>query len=109
LKERIQLKNSAFADLPAPEGGGTLIINPPYGERMVKDDVESLYKMIGDTLKKNWSGYQAWVITSNMEAAKHIHLAAKPRIKLFNGSLECRFMRFELYSGTRRKDLANTE
>jgi putative N6-adenine-specific DNA methylase len=107
LKERIQLKNSAFADLPAPEGGGTLIINPPYGERMVKDDVEALYKMIGDTLKKNWSGYQAWVITSNMEAAKHIHLTAKPRIKLFNGSLECRFMRFELYAGTRRKDLEN--
>jgi len=60
--------------------------------------------MIGDTLKKKWAGYEAWVITSNMAAAEHIKLTAKPRIRLFNGSLECRFMRYELYSGSRRRE-----
>ncbi|MEO8068643.1 MAG: THUMP domain-containing protein [Flavobacteriales bacterium] len=105
VKERVQLKHSAFADLEAPEGGGVLIMNPPYGERMDQDeDINGLYKMIGDTLKKKWAGFEAWVITSNMEAAEHIRLTAKPRIKLFNGSLECRFMRYELYAGSRRRE-----
>lgn len=104
MKNQIKIENCAFQDLPAPEGQGILVINPPYGERMDKDeDINALYKSIGDTLKKNWAGYNAWLITSNMEAAKHIRLDPKPKIKLFNGSLECRFMRYELYSGTRRK------
>ena len=104
LKDRIRIRNVAFQDLEAPEGGGILILNPPYGERMDQDeDINALYKNIGDTLKKRWAGYSAWIITSNMEAAKHIHLTPKPKIKLFNGPLECRFMRYELYSGTRRR------
>ena len=59
--------------------------------------------MIGDTLQQRWAGYAAWIITSNLEAVKHVHLTPKPRIKVFNGSLECRFLRYELYSGTRRR------
>jgi putative N6-adenine-specific DNA methylase len=103
FKHKIKLEHSPFADLPVPEGKGVLIINPPYGERMDKDeDINGLYKSIGDTLKQRWAGYEAWVITSNLEAAKHIRLNPRPKIKLFNGSLECRFMRYELYSGTRK-------
>lgn len=105
MKNSISITNCDFEDLPAPEGKGVLIINPPYGERMDKDeDINALYKMIGDTLKKKWAGYEAWLITSNMEAAKHIRLNPNPKIKLFNGALECRFMRYELYSGTKRTD-----
>lgn len=105
MKRNITLHNCPFEDLPVPEGKGILIINPPYGERMDKDeDINALYKMIGDTLKKKWAGYDAWLITSNMAAAKHIRLNPNPKIKLFNGALECRFMRYELYSGTKRTD-----
>lgn len=105
LKDEIQVMNLGFEDLPAPEGRGILIINPPYGERMDEDvDINGLYKMIGDTLKKNWAGYDAWVLTSNMEAAKHIKLTPRPKIQLFNGALDCRFMRYELYAGSRRRE-----
>lgn len=103
LKDRIRVVNRPFQQLAPPEGGGILLLNPPYGERMVKDeDINALYAMIGDTLKQRWAGWTAWMITSNLEAAKHVHLTPKPRIKLFNGALECRFMRYEMYSGTRR-------
>ena len=103
LKVRIRVVNRPFQELEPPEGGGILLLNPPYGERMVKDeDINALYAMIGDTLKQRWAGWTAWMITSNLEAAKHVHLTPKPRIKLFNGALECRFMRYEMYSGTRR-------
>lgn len=103
LKDRITVKNRAFAQLEPPEGGGTLIMNPPYGERMDNEDINALYASIGDTFKKRWQGYNAWLLTSNRTAANHVHLTPKPRIKLFNGSLECRFLRYELYAGTRRK------
>lgn len=105
LKEEIELRNVAFEDLEAPARRGILIINPPYGERMDEDaDINGLYQMIGDTLKKNWAGYDAWLITPNLEAAKHIRLTPRPKIRLFNGPLDCRFMRYELYAGSRRRD-----
>ncbi len=105
VADRITVRNMAFEDLEAPEGGGVLIMNPPYGERMdQEEDINAFYKMIGDTLKKKWAGYTAWVLTSNMEAAKHIKLTPKPRLQLFNGALDCRFMRYELYSGSRRRE-----
>jgi putative N6-adenine-specific DNA methylase len=102
LSDAITIRNVPFQELEPPAARGVMILNPPYGERMVKDDINELYKMIGDTLKKRWQGYEAWLITSNLEAAKHVHLTAKPRIKLYNGSLECRFMRYELYDGSRK-------
>jgi putative N6-adenine-specific DNA methylase len=103
-KDRSRIVNSAFEDLAPPADNGVLMLNPPYGERMDKDaDINAVYKMIGDTLKRTWAGWTAWMITSNLEAAKHVHLTPKPRIKVFNGPLECRFMRYELYRGTRRK------
>ncbi len=105
LKEEIEVRNTAFEDLEAPAGRGVVIINPPYGERMDEDaDINAVYKMIGDTLKKNWAGYDAWVLTPNMEAAKYIKLTPRPKIRLFNGALDCRFLRYELYEGSRRRD-----
>ncbi|HMC97392.1 MAG TPA: THUMP domain-containing protein [Flavobacteriales bacterium] len=113
LEDTITIKNCAFADLEPPAivghrpiGKPILIMNPPYGERMDKDeDINALYKSIGDTLKKRWAGYDAWIITSNLAAAKHIKLTPRPKIQLFNGALDCRFMRYELYSGSRRRDV----
>ncbi len=105
LEDHISISTSAFADLEVPDGAGVLIINPPYGERMDKEeDIHAFYKMIGDTLKKKWAGWTAWIITSNMEAAKHIKLTPKPKIKLYNGALDCRFLRYELYAGSRRRE-----
>lgn len=132
LKKYITIQESAFQDLVPPEkkeitqpkkeetqivenekpwikekkaSRGVIIINPPYGERMDKEeDINQFYAEIGDTLKQNWAGYTAWIITSNLDAAKNIGLSAKPKIKMFNGALECRFMRFELYEGSRKND-----
>lgn len=111
LADLVTIRHSAFAELEAPDRRGMLIMNPPYGERMdqrgigsasEEDEINGLYKMIGDTLKHRWAGWTAWVLTSNMEAAKHIKLTPKPKIQLFNGALDCRFLRYELYEGSRR-------
>ncbi len=84
-------------------GEGIIMINPPYGERLVQDDIEVLYKEIGNCLKLNFNGWTAWIISSNRSAMKSIGLSTNKKIVLFNGSLECRFQKYELYRGSRKK------
>ncbi len=91
-----------FFEWDPPAGKGILIMNPPYGERLEQDDSLAFYKKIGDTFKKKYSGYEAWLITSNAEAVKEIGLRPSRKITLFNGPLECRLMKYEMYSGTKK-------
>ncbi len=98
----VSIKNVDMKDFEVPLGRGVVIINPPYGERMVKDNIDALYKMMGDTFKKNFSGYDCWILSSNMEAFKQVGLRPSRKITLFNGQLECRFMKFEMYAGTKK-------
>ena len=84
------------------ENKGMVLFNPPYGKRL-EADVNELYSKIGDTFKKNYAGCSAWLITSDMEAVKHIGLKHTRRIKLFNGQLECRFLKYEMYEGSKKQ------
>jgi putative N6-adenine-specific DNA methylase len=79
-----------------------LFMNPPYGERMQTDEIEALYGMIGSTLKHTFMGCEAWLFTSNEEALKHVGLRPSRKFKLFNGPLECRLVKFELYEGSKK-------
>lgn len=74
-----------------------IITNPPYGERMNKDAIFGLYKKIGDTLKHKYKGSSAWIISSNMEAFKHVGLRTSRKINLYNGGLPCKFCKYEMY------------
>lgn len=102
VEDIVSVQSCSLQELVVPPGRGVVVMNPPYGERMVKDNIEELYKSIGDTFKKNFSGYDCWVISSNSEAFKHVGLRPSRKIALFNGPLECRFMKFEMYQGTKR-------
>lgn len=98
----IQSSLKSFNKLEKPADHGIIIINPPYGERLDPDDINDFYREIGDTLKNNFQGWDAWIITSNKEALKHLGLRTSKRIKLYNGPLETRFVRYELYRGTKK-------
>ncbi len=100
----VRVKCRSFQELERPETGdrGVIVINPPYGERMDKDDLDKLYSELGDALKSNWSGYACWIITPNAEAVKKIGLHATRRITVFNGPLECKFLKYEMYAGTKK-------
>jgi len=102
VREEVTIQNQLFEDTKAPEGPGVVIMNPPYGERMDKDDVTVLYKSIGDTLKSKYQGYDAWIISSNREAVNSIGLKASRRIVIYNGPLECRFLKYQMYGGTKK-------
>lgn len=79
-----------------------LVFNPPYDERISVSDVESFYSSIGNTLKRHYPGTQAWMISSNMEALKFVGLRPSKKIKLYNGKLEARLLRYEMYEGSRK-------
>lgn len=79
-----------------------MVFNPPYDERISLSDVENFYGSIGNTLKHGYPGTQAWMITSNMEALKFVGLRPSAKIKLFNGKLEAKLVRYEMYEGSRK-------
>ena len=82
-------------------GNTTILFNPPYGERL-NIDVPEFYRKIGDTLKHNYPNSTAWLITSDISALKNVGLRTSKRIPLKNGDLECRFVKYELYEGSRK-------
>lgn len=100
MHQKIIFSETPFEALKAPAEKGLLVTNPPYGERMTKFDMGAFYKVIGDTFKHGWKGWDAWLISSNLEALKSVGLRPADKFTLFNGALECRFSRYPLFSGT---------
>lgn len=98
----VSIRNCDMKDFEVPPGRGVVIINPPYGERMVKDNIDELYKMMGDTFKQKFSGYDCWILSSNIDALKNVGLRPSRKITLYNGQLECKFMKYEMYQGTKK-------
>jgi putative N6-adenine-specific DNA methylase len=103
LSKYIELKVLPFQDMQENPGKGILITNPPYGERLNPRDLLSLYAMIGERLKHVFSGYEAWIISSNPEAFDHIGLKPASKMKLINGSLDCEYRQYQLFSGKQKE------
>ena len=97
FKDQIHLEVAAFENTRPIGAAGMIICNPPYDERLQIDDIISFYKSIGDVLKKKYTGFEAWIISSDLKALKFIGLHPSKKITVFNGPLECRFVRFSLY------------
>ena len=94
----VQIKNIAFENFIPKFQRGMIITNPPYGER-IGEEVDNLYKKIGDTFKKNFSGFNAWVLSSNISALKKLHLKPSEKMALFNGALQVQFCKYNLKEG----------
>ena len=98
----IQWTHHDFRDFqPAFDDAGTIIVNPPYGERLRPDAINQLYKALGDSFKQKFQGFSAWVLSSNSQALKAVGLKPDEKILLYNGALECSFNHYELYEGSK--------
>ena len=95
-----------FADTETPAGDGNIILlNPEYWARLGDTtELEKQYKAIGDFFKQSCPGYSGYIFTGNMDLAKKVGLKASRRLIFFNGKIECRLLKYELYSGTRKTD-----
>jgi len=102
LDDFIEIKHEDFFKTQkAGESKLHMVFNPPYGERL-NIDMEVFYKDIGDTLKQNYPGTDAWFITSNLDALKHVGLRPSRKIQLFNAKLESRLVKYIMYEGSKK-------
>ena len=82
-----------------------MVANPPYGIRIGEDEeLAALYPKMGETLKRQFAGWNAYFLTTDMRLPKLMRLAPSKRTPLFNGSLECRLFEIKLVAGSNRKD-----
>ena len=103
LHKDVMLHIGDFADQEPPEGKTLIVTNPPYGERIKVEDLNAMYEKLGDTFKQKYgANCDVWLITSDFEAMKHIGLHPSAKIPVQNGSLDCRFLHFELYDGSKK-------
>ncbi len=87
----------------APRPAGVLVTNPPYGKRIVSDDMSALYNSIGSMLKHVFTGYHAWIIGYTDEYFREIGLAPSQKIALNNGGLDCELREYVIFEGSKRE------
>ena len=95
-----ELGRANFFKMKPRTESGVVVLNPPYGERLDLEDAPEFYGAIGDAFKTNWTGFSAWIISSDAEALKSVGLKTKRKIQCFNGPLECRWVGYDLYKGS---------
>lgn len=102
LNEFVKVKEGDFFESSKEvEGSLHMVFNPPYDERL-EIDIQEFYSKIGDTLKGNYPGTNAWFVTGNLETLKYVGLRPSRKIKVFNGKLEARLVKYEMYAGSKR-------
>jgi len=102
LDEYVKISERNFFDTEKENKGPLhMVFNPPYGERL-DIHLERFYREVGDTLKQSYPNTNAWFITANLEALKFVGLKPSRKIKLFNGKLEARLVKYEMYEGSKR-------
>lgn len=90
---------SHWTEAPSSPEGGVLVTNPPYGERISVEDMDGLYEMIGQKLKRVFTGYHAWIIGYREEYFQKIGLAPSSKLELFNGALDCELREYIIFDG----------
>lgn len=94
----IKFLHQDLFQITAPTKKGIIICNPPYGERLGNvSELEDLYKMLGDLFKQRFTGWTAYILTGNKHLSKKIGLRTAKRIPVYNGSLPCTLLKYELY------------
>ena len=99
LTSDITIEERDFKDFTKPAQKSIIITNPPYGERISTPDLLGTYKMIGERLKHQFTGNDAWVLSYREECFDQIGLKPSIKIPLFNGSLECEFRKYQMFDG----------
>ncbi len=99
LSKEITVQQQDFKDFVQPSQKSIIITNPPYGERISAPDLLGLYKMIGERLKHQFVGNEAWILSYREECFDQIGLKPSLRTPLYNGSLECELRKYQLFDG----------
>jgi putative N6-adenine-specific DNA methylase len=98
IEKHLQLFQKDLSQIEAPAKNGIIICNPPYGKRIGEvQELGGLYKLLGDIFKQRFKGWTAYILTGNKDLAKQIGLKTSRRIPIYNGSIPCTLLKYELY------------
>jgi putative N6-adenine-specific DNA methylase len=115
----------ALQRMPPIEGGGVMVLNPPYGERIEvggvagnarfqddepqgrfgarelahTEDGGEFFNQLASHWKKNFSGWTAWVLTPDLKLPGKMRLKESRRVPMWNGPIECRLFKFDMVAG----------
>ena len=106
VAEFIEFHNNSIAMAAPPEGvtEGLIITNPPYGTRIGdEDNLKDVYRDLGYTLKHRFTGWSAWVLAGSKELLSEMKLKSTKKFFVYNGNIECRFLKYEMFEGSKRK------
>ncbi|MCI6160001.1 MAG: THUMP domain-containing protein [Prevotellaceae bacterium] len=99
LTKDITVSVQDFKDFQQPESKSIIITNPPYGERISTPNLLNTYKMIGEVLKHQFQGNDAWILSYREECFEQIGLRPSIKVPVYNGSLECEFRKYQMFEG----------
>ena len=99
LSKEITIDFKDFKDFVQPREKSIIVTNPPYGERISAPDLLGLYKMIGERLKHQFTGNDAWILSYREECFEAIGLKPSLRTPLYNGALECELRKYRMFDG----------
>ena len=99
LTKDITIDQQDFKNFKKPAEKAVMITNPPYGERISTPNLLGTYKMIGEKLKHEFTGNEAWILSYREECFEQIGLKPSIKVPVYNGSLECEFRKYAMFSG----------
>ncbi len=103
----IHVEKRSLSDLPRPKGEGLVVANPPYGERIgAESGLPALYSELGGVLRERFQGWQAAILTGNPPLARNLGIYARRTHRVFNGTIECRLLRFDLNEASAQRPAA---
>ncbi|MGO8829467.1 MAG: bifunctional 23S rRNA (guanine(2069)-N(7))-methyltransferase RlmK/23S rRNA (guanine(2445)-N(2))-methyltransferase RlmL [Steroidobacteraceae bacterium] len=101
----LHVERRALGEVAAPRGAvGLVVANPPYGERIgAESALPGLYSELGRALRERFAGWQAAILTGNPPLARNLGIYAKRTHRVFNGTIECRLLRFDLNEANQQR------
>jgi putative N6-adenine-specific DNA methylase len=103
LLPAVSLSSGDLLEIAAPAAGGIMVANPPYGERLSElDELAAFYPPLGSALKKNFAGWNCYLLTADLRMPKLMRLTPSKKTVLYNGAIECRLFEFKMVAGSNR-------
>lgn len=99
VADLITVEQREIRNFTHPESPALLITNPPYGERLRPEDLSDIYRTLGEKLKREFQGGEAWVISSREELFDSMRLRPSFKVPLQNGSLDCELRKYVTFEG----------
>jgi len=102
LQKFIDIKPRSIFDFDPPEQPGIVITNPPYGERLRKEQLDVFYRQLGDCFEQRYTGYDIWLMSGNFDALKNFGLRPSFSLPMLNGAIDCKYQQFQMYTGSKK-------